>query len=410
MKLTSNRTFWQSRGTQTERFDSLRTDVSCDTVIVGGGIVGALAAYQLSRRHSSSIVLVDKRHPGNGSTSASTALLIYELDIHLTDLVKKIGKKKAVRIYKLSLKSVRLMRKLMHRLGVPAAYRTKKSLYVAFTKKDANALKKEYDLRKKVGFNVRFLTAQELKREFQIDGRAGIISQEAAQVDPYQLTNVLLQKARENGASIHGTTEIASLDSGKDGCTLVTTAGNVIRARTVIMATGYESTKYLKKKLADLKSSYVIVSKPVPGLRKHWLSSHLFWETARPYLYVRTTDDGRIMVGGEDEDFADEKRRDALLAKKSRLLAERFRDVAPDLPFVTDYAWAGTFAETPDGVGYIGMPKEWKDVYFVLGFGGNGITFSVLAIGLLLGMLRGKPSPDARLFSFDRRFHRKARP
>jgi glycine/D-amino acid oxidase-like deaminating enzyme len=38
----------------------------------------------------------------------------------------------------------------------------------------------------------------------------------------------------------------------------------------------------------------------------------LIWEASEPYLYLRTTEDGRVICGGEDEDFADTEKRDSL--------------------------------------------------------------------------------------------------
>ena len=40
--------------------------------------------------------------------------------------------------------------------------------------------------------------------------------------------------------------------------------------------------------------------------------------------------------------------------------------------------------------------------YYALGFGGNGITFSVIAAEIILDMIMGRKNKDASLFSFDR--------
>ena len=38
------------------------------------------------------VVIVDKRGPAKGSTTASTAMVLYEIDTPLTKLARKIGK------------------------------------------------------------------------------------------------------------------------------------------------------------------------------------------------------------------------------------------------------------------------------------------------------------------------------
>ena len=51
----------------------------------------------------------------------------------------------------------------------------------------------------------------------------------------------------------------------------------------------------------------------------------MIWEASDPYLYLRTTPDGRILCGGEDEEFSDEAARDALLPRKTATLQAQAR-------------------------------------------------------------------------------------
>ena len=47
--------------------------------------------------------------------------------------------------------------------------------------------------------------------------------------------------------------------------------------------------------------------------------------------------------------------------------------------FKKEFAWSGTFGKTKDSLPYIGPYKKTPNTYYALGFGGNGITFSVIA-------------------------------
>lgn len=67
----------------------------------------------------------------------------------------------------------------------------------------------------------------------------------------------------------------------------------------------------------------------------------------------------------------------------------------------TAFAWAGTFGETKDGLAYIG-PQPGSRLLFALGYGGNGITYSVQAARLLTAHILGEPTPDLELFRLDR--------
>ena len=57
---------------------------------------------------------------------------------------------------------------------------------------------------------------------------------------------------------------------------------------------------------------------------------------------------------------------------------------------------------TPDTLPYIGPHQRYPGHWFALGYGGNGMTFSLLAARLLLDQWRGRVTRDHELFSFGR--------
>jgi glycine/D-amino acid oxidase-like deaminating enzyme len=66
------------------------------------------------------------------------------------------------------------------------------------------------------------------------------------------------------------------------------------------------------------------------------------------------------------------------------------------------YAWAGTFGTTKDGLPYLGVHPRFPHTFFALGYGGNGITFSLMAAEILRDAFLGRKNHDARLFRFGR--------
>jgi glycine/D-amino acid oxidase-like deaminating enzyme len=66
------------------------------------------------------------------------------------------------------------------------------------------------------------------------------------------------------------------------------------------------------------------------------------------------------------------------------------------------FSWAGTFGETRDGLAYIGQIPKFPRSYFTLGFGGNGIVFSILAAEMIRDSLQGRANPCDGLFEFGR--------
>lgn len=91
-----------------------------------------------------------------------------------------------------------------------------------------------------------------------------------------------------------------------------------------------------------------------------------------------------------------------MIAQKEQKLIKSFEKFLPHIRFHSDFAWAGTFAETKDGLPYIGEHADFKNSYFVLGFGGNGITFSVTGMEMVSRWLKREKHPLSERFRFGR--------
>ncbi|MEK7855617.1 MAG: FAD-binding oxidoreductase, partial [Acidobacteriota bacterium] len=229
----------------------------------------------------------------------------------------------------------------------------------------------------------------------------GILSKQGGSIDAFCLAHELLQYNQKRGLAIYDKTDLLKKEHTKSGASLTTEYGNVIKAKKVIYCNGFESTEMIKDKFVNLLSTYAIVGEVSEDDHSH-LSETLFWNTADPYTYMRTTDDNRILIGGEDEEFVDAAKRDSLITEKSVKLEKKLKKLLPGIKFRTDFAWAGTFGETKDGLPYIGKHPNFPSAYFVLGFGGNGITFSVIGMDMVAAMLKGETHPLDGPFRFRR--------
>ena len=183
---------------------------------------------------------------------------------------------------------------------------------------------------------------------------------------------------------------------------LITEKGYTIAANKIVNASGYEITEFLEKKIVQLHSTYALASEHIQSQIPAWKDKTLLWNTADPYLYMRLTKDNRIIIGGRDEDFYSPHKRDTLIKKKSALLKNDFSKLFPATELIPEFCWTGTFGSTKDALPYIGTYNKTPHTYYALGFGGNGITFSVIAAEIICDMITGKKNKDALLFSFNR--------
>jgi len=401
MDLKSNEPFWLLKNGLLASYPSLKSNEKCDVLIVGGGITGSLIAHQMIEDGYNTI-LIDKRELCNGSTSATTSMLQYEIDVPFYELIEKIGKKGAVLSYKACSDAIDTLEKLSKMVKSNAGFKKKKSLYFASKKKDAEWLKKEYQARKENGFEVQWLEEEQILKKFEFENTyGGILSRQGASIDAFQFAHELFMYNIKKGLKIFDKTEMVAVEEHK-GFNLVTVdSGYQIKAKKIIYCIGYESKNLLKENFVNLKSTYAVVSEIDKDKFKN-ISSTLVWNTDDPYLYMRTTDDGRMLIGGGDEDFYDAGKRDALLNKKEKEILKNLKKIKPDYHFYPDFVWAGTFGETKDGLPYIGEHKKMRNSYFVLGFGGNGITFSVTGMEMASLFMKNKKHPLSRYFKFGR--------
>lgn len=401
MNLKSNEPFWLLKNGLLASYPSLKSNEECDVLIIGGGITGSLIAHQMIKDGYKTI-LIDKRELCNGSTSATTSMLQYEIDVPLYELIGQIGKKGAVLSYKACSDAIDTLEKMTKAIRSKAGFKRKKSLYYVSKKKDLEWLTKEYGARKAAGFEVKWLSADQVLEQFGFENTyGGILSKQGASIDAFQFAHELFIHNIKKGLKIFDKTEMAKAEEHK-GFNLVTTdSGFQIKAKKMIYCIGYESKNLIRENFVNLKSTYAAVSEIDKDKFKN-ISSTLVWNTDDPYLYMRTTDDGRLLIGGGDEDFYDAEKRDAILRKKEKEILKNLKKIKPDYHFYTDFVWAGTFGETKDGLPYISEHKKFKNSYFVLGFGGNGITFSVAGMEMASFFMKGKKHPLSRYFKFGR--------
>ncbi|TDK25987.1 FAD-binding oxidoreductase [Luteimonas aestuarii] len=404
MDLKSGYPYWAVRNGLMQAFPPLQQDARCDVLVVGGGITGALVADELAR-HGHDVMVVEQRDVGWGSSAASTGLLQYEIDTHMVDLAREYGEDAAVQAYRACADAIPALEDLARSLrGLrDAGIRPCHSLYFASKRRHRGDLWDEFELRARHGFDVVWFDREPLVETYGVDAPAAILSRLGASIDPYRMAYRLLARLERQGAAIHDRTRIDDLQVMSRSVLARTGDGHAIRAGHVVFAAGYANQKWLDKRVAANRSSYAFITDPIDADMLGKLRSTMVWESARPYLYLRPTEDDRLLVGGEDDAVDVPAKRDARVEKKARKLLKRVQHMFPHLPLQPAFSWAGTFAETKDGLPYFGAhPQHGPRALFAMAYGGNGITYSMAGAPLLRALIERRRHALASLFSFDR--------
>jgi glycine/D-amino acid oxidase-like deaminating enzyme len=369
--------------------------ISVDVAVVGAGISGAFMAHGLATEFS--VAVLDRRPPLMGSTIASTALLQWEIDLPLVELSKKIGPANARRAYARSRSAVDHLMDIVRRERIPCGLRPSRTLYLAGDEHGCRALEAEANARAAMGLESTFVPAATLREDYGIDRTGAILSDGSARADPARLAAGLLRRAHDADARVFSPVEVLDAASDPDGVTLLTDVGHAVRAKHVVFCCGYEFPKGVPTPGAKVISTWALATRPRTPC-PDWLRDMLVWEASDPYLYFRMARDGRLIVGGEDEDGPTAHASMPKLRAKTGRIARKLKALLPMVDFEIDHSWAGAFGESATGLPSIGPVPDMDHAFAVMGFGGNGITYSVIASEIVGAAIRGRVDPDADLY------------
>lgn len=399
--LRTGRPLWLDRRLPNISAHPLKRKIRCDVLVVGAGISGSIIAESLSDAGLSTVI-VDRRGPVRGSTAASTALLQYEIDTPLSHLSDRIGLDRAERLWRRSRLAVDALRERTRALGIKAQQASRDSLYLSGNVLNGEGLAREADARRRAGFEVSFLKPAQVLENYGIHGRSAIVGRDNYMADPRLLAAGYLNCAIAKGARLYAPVEVTDIEPSKAGVTVQTADGVEIGCTSLVIATGYENLKGIPRKWNKIISTWVIATRAQP--RKIWPTGCIIWEAADPYLYIRTTPKGHVICGGEDAEIADADARDALNEAKTVRLVEKLGKLLPMIDPTPAYSWSGSFGNSETGTPTIGPIPKMPNCFAAMGYGGNGITFSMMAGQMLRGMITGDGDPDSDLVSFNRDF------
>ncbi|QSS99896.1 FAD-binding oxidoreductase [Pontibacillus sp. ALD_SL1] len=398
MDLKSGSLLWVDTVTKENSYPRVTEDITCDVVVVGGGVSGAIISRELVRAGIDTVV-VDKRKIGHGSTSANTGLLQFSNDKTLTSCIETYGEHNGLRYYQLCLAGIDKVEALAQECKIDPDFIKRDSLYFATSEQDLSLLQKEYKTLKKYGFKVDYMNRNDVEQSFSFSKPGAIYAKGDAEVNPFKLTVGLIEASANEGLRVFENTEVVDHSEREGEVTLLVKGDYTIRTKFVVYATGYEAQQMKRNQNAVLETSFAMATEPVthfPG----WKDRCLIWETARPYLYARTTADNRIIIGGLDEPYIKKDQRERHLQSKRDQLLQSLLSLFPDLEGVNvDYYWGAVFGSTHDGFPIIGPQPEFPRSFFALNYGGNGTMYCTIAAEMIRDFIVKGGHPDAPIFS-----------
>jgi D-amino-acid dehydrogenase len=335
-------------------------------IIIGGGILGASAAYHLAKE-GADVVVVD-RHDSGRATDAAAGIICPWL-----------SQRRNKAWYALAKGGASYYPKLIHKLEQDGETNT------GYRKVGAIALQKEWDKLQKMENRalvrrkeapeigqVKMLDERETSNAFPLlaEGFSAVHVEGAARVDGRALKDALIHAAIKNGATIlHGSAKL-TLDQGKvDG---VIVGKETVKANKIIITAGAWAGELLEPLNVDVQ---------VSGQKAQIIHLRLDGcETSRlPVVmpptdqYILPSDDGKVIIGATHEDEAGFKI--VPTAAGMHEVLDKALKIAPGLA-------EGEFEEvrvgirpfTPGFLPVIGEVPGYPELLFANGLGASGLT------------------------------------
>lgn len=402
MNLQSGTYYWPTTFPDAPSYSALEEDLRCDVLIVGGGSSGAQCAYELADANLD-VIVIEKSTIGSGSTSTNTALLQYSGEKMFINLVNTFGEDYMTRHLQLLKEAVDEIEAASKNVTIDCEFMRRDTLYAASCPEDVDKLRKEYEFLKSHNCELAFLSKEEIEAKYPFSRDAAIYSYNDAEINPFRYTHALLDHSAKKGVRIYEHTEMNGhhYDKEQDRMIVSTKNGYSIQARHVIFAAGYEGMEIKKEKMASFVSTFTITTNPIADLST-WYNRTLIWETARPYIYMRTTQDNRIIIGGLDDNTNYPDDRDSKLVNKKNKLIEELNKRFPTINAQADFYLSAFYGGIADGIPIIAQYEQYPNCYFLFAFGDNGTVYSQALSKIIVQDIVEGNSPDLALYLQDR--------
>lgn len=378
-----------------KQYKYLENDISCDLLIIGGGIDGAIANFYLSQNFD--VVLVDKGRFGMACTSCATALLEYQLDDYANDLKKYMSEDEIVLAYNMGLDAIKKIESFIKIYGNNCNFALRPTFLYSNSLFSDKKLQDEYNFRLSHGFDCKLYDNENNPFPFPI--KCGIYAENGGcEFNPYLFTKMMIENSK-NQDSIYENTTITKLEKIKDGYIAITNFGERISCKKILIATGFNWEVLGKSDLCERFVTYSIVTSLLENFS--WKDKALIHDAVSPYHYLRSLPDGRIIFGGEDSIFSGKPIKEEKCNKKYDKLEKNLFKLFPEIKYKAkiDYKFCGCFGTTSNNLGLIGESKIDDDILLFISCGANGIINAMAGAKVIEDILKNKYNPLTKIFS-----------
>ncbi|MFI9627971.1 NAD(P)/FAD-dependent oxidoreductase [Streptomyces sp. NPDC052042] len=345
-----------------------------DTLVVGGGLTGLIAALELQSR-GASVTVLEAGQAGAGASGRAFGSLALGCTASPGALTKRYGPEQAVRIWRESSNAVHVCLQYLSEWGVRADLHRAGHVRVAVRRGQEDEIRAQFEQWRRLlpHEELSLATGDELAAEFPGAGfRLGLVDRASASLDPYRLLGELVTRFQDRGGRFVEHTPVTRITRAGDRFTVLHRRGRTAADKVLVATDGHtgDLLPWLGRRVYPV-GSYMIATAPLPpGLRDAFSRRTVTTADVRKN-YFRVTGEGRLVFGGR-LDLAVDVPPARIEARLRRAMLSRFpalRDIG------VTHAWGGRLGFTFDQVPHVGTRDG---VHYAVGYCGRGLPMSVV--------------------------------
>jgi glycine/D-amino acid oxidase-like deaminating enzyme len=353
------------------------SEIACDVVVVGAGIVGAACADEFTRR-GLKVVVVERDIIGGGATAAGMGHIVVMDDSEAQ--------------FALTRYSQQLWRELRAELPDDVEYDHCGTIWVAADEEEMVEVHRKREYYSQRGVPAQVLDAGELQNlepNLRPGMAGGLLIPEDGVLYPPGAALFLMNRAQKQGAQLRSGVTVAEMAQGK----VRLTNGMELSAEIVVNASGAYAGEITPGVEVKKRKGHLVITDRYLGFVRHQLvelgylkSAHS--ETSDSVAFnVQPRRTGQVLIGSSRQYGAEHKDVDNFMLVRMLQRAQKFMPGLAKMSTVR--TWTGFRAATPDKLPLIGQWNGDKSLFLATGHEGLGITTSLGTARILADQLTG---------------------
>ena len=396
-------TYWvASAGAPPEDDGPIQGDCDVDVVVVGSGATGMSTALYLAQDHGIQAVVLEanqsvwgcsSRSGGQGQNASGR--------LSRSQWIERWGMDAAKRLDKEIRQGFDNFKALTQEIDCDAF--DGGHLYMAHKASKMDYLRNMAQVRNEhFGYNTQIFSAGEVRERFcdEREHHGALFEEEGVGVHPMKLTFGLIRKARALGVKLHPASPVLGVET-VGGVHHVRTPGGTVRAKRVVFCTGgytwQRMHKTTRNKILPILSNSVVTRPLTDAEMKacNFQSKTFMTDTRTLRFYYRLLEGNRLQLGSRSSITGADAEDPVHLKLLTDAIARKFPPLAG---IQIDYSWWGWVDVSHDMMPRITRPDPKHNIWYAVGYGGNGVSFSTWAGKRVAQRVAGKDA-DQEVFN-----------